>query len=126
VHEETALGAMGVANDCVRARAGVLATIPSRRESVLGQGYNAHRCPIETGTKLGSMKFFHAGGMGEVYRARDTRLDRNVTIKILHGHLADDPLLKQHLEREAKAVSKFSHPNICTCTILVNTISSAI
>jgi serine/threonine protein kinase len=52
--------------------------------------------------------------MGEVYRARDTRLERNVATKILPTHLADDPSLKQRLEREAKAVSKLSHPNICT------------
>src|SRR5499433_1068792 len=73
--------------------------------------------PLETGTKLGPYEVLSplgAGGMGEVYRARDTRLERNVAIKILPTHLADDPSLKQRLEREAKAVSKLSHPNICT------------
>src|ERR1700758_3199921 len=52
--------------------------------------------------------------MGEVYRARDTRLDRTVAIKVLPATLSSDPSLKQRLEREAKAVSKLSHPHICT------------
>ena len=51
--------------------------------------------------------------MGEVYRARDTRLDRSVAIKILPVHLADDPEAKQRFEREARAISSLSHPNIC-------------
>lgn len=52
--------------------------------------------------------------MGEVYRARDTRLDRTVAIKVLPAHLSSSPDLRLRLEREAKAVSKLSHPNICT------------
>ena len=52
--------------------------------------------------------------MGEVYRANDTRLDRTVAIKVLLASLSSDPSLKQRLEREAKAVSKLSHPHICT------------
>ena len=52
--------------------------------------------------------------MGEVYRARDTRLERDVAIKVLPASLSADANLKQRLEREAKAVSKLSHPNICT------------
>jgi len=55
-----------------------------------------------------------AGGMGEVYRARDTRLERTVAIKILPAHLSADPELKQRLEREAKAISSLNHPHICT------------
>jgi Tol biopolymer transport system component len=51
--------------------------------------------------------------MGEVYRARDTRLDRTVAVKVLPAHLATDPSLRQRLEREAKALSSLSHPNIC-------------
>jgi serine/threonine-protein kinase len=54
-----------------------------------------------------------AGGMGEVYRARDTRLDRTVAIKILPLHLSDDTTLRQRFEREAKAISNLNHPNIC-------------
>lgn len=52
--------------------------------------------------------------MGEVYRARDTRLDRTVAIKVLPAHLSSDPDLKQRLEREARAISALQHPNICT------------
>ena len=52
--------------------------------------------------------------MGEVYRASDTRLDRTVAIKVLPANLSSDPSLKQRLEREAKAISKLSHPHICT------------
>jgi Tol biopolymer transport system component len=52
--------------------------------------------------------------MGEVYRARDTRLERDVAVKVLPANLSADPTLRQRLEREAKAVSKLSHPHICT------------
>ena len=52
--------------------------------------------------------------MGEVYRARDTRLDRTVAVKILPAHFSNDPLRKQRFEREAKAISGLNHPNICT------------
>src|SRR6266576_1288936 len=69
------------------------------------------------GTKLGPYEIqspLGAGGMGEVYRASDTRLDRTVAIKVLPANLSSDPSLRQRLEREAKAVSKLSHPHICT------------
>ena len=52
--------------------------------------------------------------MGEVYRARDTRLDRTVAIKVLPEHVASDPDLKQRFEREAKTISSLNHPHICT------------
>ena len=64
------------------------------------------------GTKLGPYEIqspLGAGGMGEVYRARDTRLDRTVAIKILPTHLSDSPELKQRLEREARAISSLNH-----------------
>ncbi len=54
-----------------------------------------------------------AGGMGEVYRARDTRLDRTVAIKVLPAHLADSPERRLRFEREAKAISALNHPHIC-------------
>jgi eukaryotic-like serine/threonine-protein kinase len=54
-----------------------------------------------------------AGGMGEVYRAKDTRLDRTVAIKIPPAHLSSDPVRKQQFEREAKTVSSLNHPHIC-------------
>jgi eukaryotic-like serine/threonine-protein kinase len=71
---------------------------------------------LTSGTKLGPYEIqspLGAGGMGEVYRANDTRLDRIVAIKVLPSHLSSDSGLKQRLEREAKAVSKLSHPHIC-------------
>ena len=73
--------------------------------------------PLEVGTQLGPYKILApigAGGMGEVYRARDTRLDRTVAIKVLPEHVASDPDLKQRLEREAKTISSLNHPHICT------------
>jgi Tol biopolymer transport system component len=72
---------------------------------------------LTTGTKLGPYEIqspLGAGGMGEVYRARDTRLDRTVAIKVLPTHLSADPELKLRFEREAKAISALQHPNICT------------
>ncbi len=72
---------------------------------------------LTSGTKLGPYEIVSplgAGGMGEVYRARDTRLERDVAVKVLPANLSSDPSLQQRLEREAKAVSKLSHPHICT------------
>src|SRR5512140_1715286 len=69
------------------------------------------------GTKLGPYEIVSplgAGGMGEVYRARDTRLERDVAVKVLPTNLSSDPSLRERLEREAKAVSKLAHPHICT------------
>ncbi len=71
---------------------------------------------LAAGTHLGSYEILAplgAGGMGEVYRARDTRLDRTVAVKILPEHLAADPAFKLRFEREARAISALSHPHIC-------------
>src|SRR5580693_3873291 len=72
--------------------------------------------PLTSGTKLGPYEIqslLGAGGMGEVYRARDTRLDRTVAIKVLASHLSSSPELKQRMEREAKSISSLNHPYIC-------------
>jgi serine/threonine protein kinase len=72
---------------------------------------------LAAGTRLGSYEILSAigaGGMGEVYRARDTRLDRLVAIKVLPSHLADAPDLQERFEREARAVAALNHPHICT------------
>ena len=72
---------------------------------------------LASGTRLGPYEILApigAGGMGEVYKANDTRLDRTVAIKVLPEHLADSPERKQRFEREAKAISQLNHPHICT------------
>ena len=72
---------------------------------------------LSPGTKLGPYEIqspLGAGGMGEVYRARDSRLDRTVAIKVLPAHVASDPELKQRFEREARTVAALNHPHICT------------
>src|SRR5579859_7135494 len=69
-----------------------------------------------SGTKLGPYEIvgpLGAGGMGEVYRAKDTRLDRTVAIKVLASHLSSSPEFKQRLGREARAISSLNHPHIC-------------
>jgi eukaryotic-like serine/threonine-protein kinase len=64
-------------------------------------------------TKGSTGMLLGAGGMGEVYRAKDARLDRAVAIKVLPAGLSSDAFLKQRMEREAKAISKIPHPHIC-------------
>src|SRR6266404_6321266 len=71
---------------------------------------------LAAGTKLGPYEIVSAlgaGGMGEVYRARDTRLDRDVAIKVLNSQLVASPELRGRFEREAKVISQLQHPNIC-------------
>jgi eukaryotic-like serine/threonine-protein kinase len=71
---------------------------------------------LTAGTKLGPYEVqspLGAGGMGEVYRARDTRLDRTVAVKILPTHLCENPEFKQRFEREARTISSLNHPHIC-------------
>src|SRR6201993_474902 len=72
---------------------------------------------LVAGTRLGPYEIvapIGAGGMGDVYRARDTRLDRTVAIKVLNSALVASPELKARFEREARAISQLNHPNICT------------
>lgn len=79
--------------------------------------YNRATMPLLAGSRLGPYEILAAagsGGMGEVYRARDTRLDRTVAIKILPSYLSEVPDAKQRFEREARAISSLQHANICT------------
>ena len=72
---------------------------------------------LTSGTRLGPYEILAPigkGGMGEVYKANDTRLDRTVAIKVLPEHLAESPERKARFEREAKAISQLNHPHICT------------
>jgi serine/threonine protein kinase len=71
---------------------------------------------LEPGTRLGPYEIeasAGAGGMGEVYRARDTRLERTVAVKVLPEHRSDDAEARARLDREAKSISSLSHPGIC-------------
>ena len=71
---------------------------------------------LSAGTRLGPYEILSvlgAGGMGEVYRGRDTRLDRVVAIKVLPEHRSSSPQVRERFEREARAISSLSHPHIC-------------
>ena len=71
---------------------------------------------VSSGTRFGPYEIqslLGAGGMGEVYRARDTRLDRTVAIKVLPSHVSDQSEARDRFDREARAISALSHPNIC-------------
>src|SRR5689334_12311056 len=73
--------------------------------------------PLSAGEKLGPYEILApigAGGMGEVYKARDTRLDRAVAVKVLPTHVARVPEARARFEREARTVSALNHPNVCT------------
>jgi serine/threonine protein kinase/Tol biopolymer transport system component len=71
---------------------------------------------LAAGSRLGPYEIVSplgAGGMGEVYKARDTRLERTVAVKVLPSHLSSSPESRQRFEREAKTISQLSHPHIC-------------
>src|ERR1700720_2813417 len=71
---------------------------------------------LSTGSRLGPYEIISAlgaGGMGEVYKARDTRLERTVAIKVLPQHLSQSEEVRQRFEREAKTISSLSHSHIC-------------
>src|ERR1700674_5592849 len=80
------------------------------------KGQSSCQMSLAPGTRLGPYKIetpLGAGGMGEVYRARDTRLDRTVAIKVLPAQFAADPQFRERFEREARAISALDHPHIC-------------
>jgi len=80
------------------------------------EGSTARDLLLNPGAKLGPYEItgaVGAGGMGEVYRARDTRLNRIVAIKVLPPHLADKPELRERFEREARTIASLNHPHIC-------------
>jgi eukaryotic-like serine/threonine-protein kinase len=71
---------------------------------------------LQSGARLGPYEILSAigaGGMGEVYKARDTRLDHLVAIKVLPEAFADDPQFRERFDREAHAISQLDHPHIC-------------
>ena len=73
--------------------------------------------PLQAGTKLGPFEILAplgAGGMGEVYKATDTRLNRTVAVKVLPPHFTDNPEMKQRFDREAQVIAGLNHPHICT------------
>jgi hypothetical protein len=83
----------------------------------LGKGGRDAVVSLNRGTKLGPYEILGpigAGGMGEVYKARDTRLDRIVAIKVLPAHIAGRPEVRERFEREARTVSSLNHPHICS------------
>jgi len=96
--------------------------VRSGRLLTLGRVERPLRCfgdavlTLVAGSRLGPYEILSplgAGGMGEVYRARDRRLDRTVAIKVLPSHLSSSPEVRQRFEREAKTISQLSHPHIC-------------
>jgi serine/threonine protein kinase len=71
---------------------------------------------LTAGTSLGPYQVLEAigaGGMGEVYKARDTRLDRTVAVKVLPENVSENAELKQRFDREARTIASLNHPNIC-------------
>ena len=90
----------------MRQAAGIFASRPSQNAQRLVPGLELGPYVIET--------YLGAGGMGEVYRAKDKRLHRTVALKVLPRQSADTPGLRQRLEREAKVISSLNHPHICT------------
>jgi serine/threonine protein kinase len=88
-----------------------------RVESLLAQDDSGSSLGALTGRRLGPYEILAplgSGGMGEVYRARDTRLNRAVAVKVLRRHLSDNPRFRERFEREAHAIASLSHPHICT------------
>ncbi len=89
----------------------------SSRAAWTSVGYNSLYMPFEAGARLGPYEIIGpigSGGMGEIYRARDTRLDRTVAVKVLTGALAADSESRRRFEQEARAIAALNDPHICT------------
>src|SRR5215831_3852300 len=102
---DRAPGATSNAETTNRPRRTVASIIRGISQMTLGVGVRLG--PYEVISPIG------AGGMGEVYKATDTRLNRTVALKVLPPHFADDPEMKQRFEREAQTIAGLNHPNIC-------------
>ena len=88
--------------------------IPTRATPPAGS-LNDAAIPLTPGARLGPYEIVESigsGGMGVVYRAHDSRLDRDVAVKVVAAHLASDPEARARFEREARAIAALSHPNI--------------
>ena len=89
---------------------------PRVTDEGVAREYNPHELALTPGTRLGPYEIvilLGTGGMGEVYRARDSRLDRDVAIKVLPAPVADDPDRLRRFEHEARAIASLNHPHIC-------------
>jgi serine/threonine-protein kinase len=95
------------------ADSGAVLEAPGRIAEAMVAGMASRPMPERIGSYR-SLSFIGAGGMGEVYRARDVKLDRDVAIKVLPREVADEPERRSRLLREARAVAALNHPNICT------------
>jgi serine/threonine protein kinase len=90
---------------------------PVAEQAALLETSSLGNTKLAPGTRLGHyevLALLGEGGMGEVYRGRDTRLDRIVAVKVIPHALSSDPLRRQRFEREGRAISALQHPNICT------------
>src|SRR5690242_14950785 len=109
--------------ECLRPRSGprtraVLSGPPNAASISARAAYNSRNpsMPVTPGTQLGPYLVIEplgSGGMGDVFKARDTRLDRAVAIKTLKADAASDPDRRARFEREARAISAAAHPHIC-------------
>ena len=91
--------------------------LPRRAYQLASEGYNCARMGLISGARLGPCEIVApvgAGGMGEVYRAPNSRLGRDVAIKVLPSHLSSDAEARARFEREARVISALQHPHICT------------
>src|SRR5262249_34430981 len=111
-------GLAGPVDDVVDRRGDFAHAVPSLDHPSTPSAGTARGPPmtVVAGSRLGPYEIearIGAGGMGEVYRARDTRLDRTVAVKVLAAQLSERPDLRERFDREARAISALNHPCIC-------------